>query len=124
MCPHTTSLTPPLVIEEKIVSRKVSIFITRFTDWMYLFCLFYIKIKHPQIWDKGLQFDLFVGWDSLSDNITTSLTVDHSGYRVCRLSCFLPIKDTFLKSKKRCRHIVADTKVYIYRPTQHYPISI
>ena len=67
---------------------------------MYLFPLFYVKIKRPQIGDRGLQFDLFVGCDRLSDNITTSLTVDHSGYRVCRLSCFLQIKDTFCKFKK------------------------
>ena len=76
------------------------LFITRFTDWMYLFPLFYIKIKRPQIGDRGLQFDLFLGWDKLSDNITTILNVDHNGYRVCRLSCFLQIKHTFCKFKK------------------------
>ena len=63
---------------------------------MYLFPLFYVKIKRPQIGDRGLQFDLFVGCDRLSDNITTSLTVDHSGYVFVDCHAFYRLKTPFV----------------------------
>ena len=55
----------------------------------------------------------WVGMGGRLDNITDSLTLDNSGKRVWRVSCFLQVKDNV----RIFRKTLADTNVYLHRLT-------
>jgi hypothetical protein len=88
----------------------------RFTEWLCqaLFS-FYVKIIRRQVKGYGSQSD-FVGsgWVEVLDNITDNLTLDNNGKHVWRVSCFLQVNDNVLIFRKK----LADTNVYLYRPTK------